>query len=143
MIEVSSREAAWELAERLFPTGYRKSLEWSKEVGYDVYVSTEAGVGGWISDQDDYLELHLPDGSNEDIWIADSAITFGNFLKLLDDRRTRIYIRTEKFTLNISGVYGSAYHQLGLDDEDFACLCEKNVVSFYVDDNDLHVILAE
>lgn len=64
-IKVSSRDKAWELADKLFPTDYMKDEESSGRAGYPIYESTaENGrfAGAWISDLNCTLELNIPGG---------------------------------------------------------------------------------
>lgn len=63
MIKVDSKEKAWELAAKLFPTDYAEDLQASERAGYPIYNSTADGVNAWICDLNTTLELNLPDGS--------------------------------------------------------------------------------
>lgn len=68
MIKVSSREEAWRLADRLFPSDYElEPLD--KKIGHSIYRSTKPGESAWISDLGSRLELNYPNGSSENIWI--------------------------------------------------------------------------
>jgi hypothetical protein len=141
MIEVSDREAAWELAERLFPTNFEEDPERSKRAGYGIYFSTAAGMNAWISDLNDRLELNYSDGTSENIWIRNNAITFGEFLKHVDSN-TRVKMTTKMFGLSVSAVYHPEYY-LGLDDEDFAQFSERLVTRVFVNEDILCVTLDE
>lgn len=71
MIKVSSRNEAWGLAIRLFPTDYTADMERSSKAGYPIYFTTEKGVNAWISDLGDRLQLNYPNGSTESIWVEE------------------------------------------------------------------------
>lgn len=72
MIKVSSREEAWRLADRLFPSDYEQE-PFDKEIGYAIYRSTNSGMNAWISDLGSRLELNYPNGNSENIWIDEGA----------------------------------------------------------------------
>lgn len=61
-MQVTSKEEAWCLAKRIFPTGYMLDRHVSKNAGYDVYYSTE-GNSEWISDLGCALELNMKKGT--------------------------------------------------------------------------------
>lgn len=62
MIKVESKERAWELAAKLFPTDYAEDPESSRRAGYPIYYSTADGMNAWISDLGNTLELNYSDG---------------------------------------------------------------------------------
>ena len=68
---VSSVKAAWKLANKLFPTDYKKDEERSSRAGYPIYHSTADGVNAWISDLGNRLELNYSNGESENIWIEE------------------------------------------------------------------------
>ena len=68
---VSSVKEAWELANKLFPTDYKKDEERSSRAGYPIYHSTADGVNAWISDLGNRLELNYSNGESENIWIEE------------------------------------------------------------------------
>lgn len=69
-LRVSSTKEAWELASRLFPTGYKKDEDRSIRAGYPIYYSTEKGTNAWISDLNNRLELNYSNSESENIWIV-------------------------------------------------------------------------
>lgn len=73
MIKVDSKKAAWELANRLFPSDYAQDERGTKNAGYPIYKSTNPEMNAWISDLGDRLELNYPNGHSENIWIETSA----------------------------------------------------------------------
>lgn len=58
-MKVNSVKEAWGIANRLFPTDYRKSYERSERAGYDIYVSTADNNESWISDLGKRLEINV------------------------------------------------------------------------------------
>lgn len=68
-MKVSSVKEAWKLADRLFPTAYKKDEQSSSNAGYPIYRSTAEGVNAWISDLGNRLELNYQDKPSENIWI--------------------------------------------------------------------------
>ena len=68
---VSSVKEAWKLANKLFPTDYKKDEERSSRAGYPIYHSTADGVNAWISDLGNRLELNYSNGESENIWIEE------------------------------------------------------------------------
>ena len=70
-MKVSSVKEAWELANKLFPTDYKKDEERSSRAGYPIYHSTADGVNAWISDLGNRLELNYSNGESENIWIEE------------------------------------------------------------------------
>ena len=68
---VSSVKEAWKLANKLFPTDYKKDEERSSRAGYPIYHSTADGVNAWISDLGNRLELNYSNGESESIWIEE------------------------------------------------------------------------
>ncbi len=66
---VSSVKEAWKLANKLFPTDYKKDEDRSSRAGYPIYHSTADGVNAWISDLNNRLELNYSNGESENIWI--------------------------------------------------------------------------
>lgn len=73
MLKVDNKEAAWNLANRLFPTDYELDEERSQRAGYKIYHTTNPDMNAWISDLGDRLELNYPNGSSENIWIEIKA----------------------------------------------------------------------
>ncbi|MCU7522815.1 MAG: hypothetical protein HF312_21700, partial [Ignavibacteria bacterium] len=73
MIKVTSKEQAWEEANKLFPTDYAKDEQSSKNAGYPVYRSTAADhYYDYICDLGSRLEVNLSTGETVNIWIEDS-----------------------------------------------------------------------
>ena len=70
-MKVSSVKEAWKLANKLFPTDYKKDEERSSRAGYPIYHSTADGVNAWISDLGNRLELNYSNGESENIWIEE------------------------------------------------------------------------
>lgn len=70
-MRVRTKEEAWILASRLFPTDYVLDADRSEVSGYMVYTSTNDNVNAWISDLGSRLELNYPDGKTENIWIGE------------------------------------------------------------------------
>ena len=70
-MKVQSRDDAWRLAARLFPTDYVKDERGSKNAGYPIYQSTAEGRNCWISDLGNRLELNYDNGKSENIWIEE------------------------------------------------------------------------
>ena len=68
---VSSVKEAWKLANKLFPTDYKKDEERRSRAGYPIYHSTADGVNAWISDLGNRLELNYSNGESENIWIEE------------------------------------------------------------------------
>ena len=68
---VSIVKEAWKLANKLFPTDYKKDEERSSRAGYPIYHSTADGVNAWISDLGNRLELNYSNGESENIWIEE------------------------------------------------------------------------
>ena len=68
---VSSVKEAWKLANKLFPTDYKKDEDRSSRAGYPIYHSTADGVNAWISDLGNRLELNYSNGESENIWIEE------------------------------------------------------------------------
>ena len=56
----NSKEQAWEIANRVFPTDYEQDTIRSKNAGYPIFYSTRSGFSAWISDLNDRLELNYP-----------------------------------------------------------------------------------
>lgn len=57
---VASRNEAWELCNKLFPTDYEYDTERSHNAGYDIYSTTrQYGEFQWVSDLNTTLELNL------------------------------------------------------------------------------------
>lgn len=66
---VKTIEAAWEAANKLFPTDYQKDEESSQRAGYPIYRSTAADhFHFYICDLNDRLEVNL-DNESVNIWI--------------------------------------------------------------------------
>ena len=83
MIKVSSKEEAWALVNRLFPSEYQMDERRSEFAGYPVYYSTKEGEDAWISDLGCRLEVTYPDGDSETVWInaPDDVVTTLGFVK--------------------------------------------------------------
>lgn len=62
MIKVSSKEAAWKEADKLFPTDYEKDERATANAGYPIYMSAAEGNNSWISDLGTSLELNIQEG---------------------------------------------------------------------------------
>ncbi len=60
----SSRSEMWSIANKIFPTDYKRDERASANAGYPIYWSTERGVNAWISDLNTCLELNMTDGSS-------------------------------------------------------------------------------
>ena len=71
MLKVDNKKAAWDLANRLFPTDYELDDDRSERAGYKIYHTTNKEMNAWISDLGDRLELNYPNGSSENIWIEE------------------------------------------------------------------------
>lgn len=69
-ITVNSRKAAWELANKLFPTDYLKDEDASSNAGYPVYWSTDRDRNAWISDLNCRLEINIG-AETTNIWIEE------------------------------------------------------------------------
>ena len=73
---VQSIKAAWEAADKIFPTDYIKDEASSQRAGYDVYRSTAEGNRSYICDLGDRLEVNLANGKTENIWIEQKRVYF-------------------------------------------------------------------
>ena len=74
MIEVRTREEAWQEADRLFPTDYMQDDRSTANAGYPIYESTADGNYSWISDLGNRLELNIYEGKKivtTNIWIVE------------------------------------------------------------------------
>lgn len=71
-MKVTSRKAAWDEANKIFPTDYQKDENATARAGYPVYRSTADSTNAWISDMEDRLEVNLPGGKSVNIWIEES-----------------------------------------------------------------------
>jgi hypothetical protein len=140
MIRVSSKNEAWKIADRLFPTDYMKDDERSKNAGYDIFFSTADGVDAWISDLNDRLELNYPNGTSENIWIENNTMTFRRLL-MTTNSDTRIKVTINMFGMKFSTVH-YAEHYLDLNDEDFEHFSGKTVTDIRVADGELEVVLG-
>lgn len=58
-MKVNSREEAWTMVNRLFPTDYEKDEISSANAGYSIYKSTANNNNSWISDLGSRLELNV------------------------------------------------------------------------------------
>lgn len=67
---VKTIKAAWEAADKIFPTDYIKDEASSLRAGYDVYRSTADNNCSYICDLGDRLEVNLDNGKTENIWIT-------------------------------------------------------------------------
>lgn len=73
-MKVSSKEKAWEEANKIFPYDYVKDEEGSAKAWYPIYTSTASEhPQNWISDLGNRLEVNLEDGSSTNIWIEDQG----------------------------------------------------------------------
>lgn len=71
---VSSRQEAWDLANKIFPTDYMKDDRSSENAGYPIYNTTctdEKFMYFHISDLNTRLELNMEFGNTVNIWIDD------------------------------------------------------------------------
>lgn len=66
---VRNIKAAWEEADKIFPTDYIKDEEASLKAGYSVYRSTAINNSSYICDLGDRLEINLANGKTTNIWI--------------------------------------------------------------------------
>ena len=57
--EAKSRDEAWEIVNRVFPSDYLEDGQASRNAGYPVYYSTAAGNNSWISDLSSRLEMNI------------------------------------------------------------------------------------
>ena len=67
----TSKKAAWDEVNKIFPTDYERSAAESERAGYAIFRSTAEGANAWISDLGDRLEINLPDGKTVNIWIEE------------------------------------------------------------------------
>lgn len=73
-MDCNSRDAAWTMVNKLFPTDYEKDERSSTRAGYDIYrchgdrCPAEL-VNNWISDLGNRLEVNLADGTTINVWI--------------------------------------------------------------------------
>lgn len=67
----TSKKAAWDEVNKIFPTDYERSAAESERAGYAIFRSTAEAVNAWISDLGDRLEINLPDGKTVNIWIEE------------------------------------------------------------------------
>jgi hypothetical protein len=139
MIRVSSKSEAWEVANRFFPTDYMRDDVRSKNAGYDIYFSTADGVNAWISDLNDRLELNYPNGSSENIWIAQNEMTFRKIV-MTADQGTQITAVVTMYGMKFSTTHYPEYY-LDMKDEEFDSLAEKTVTDMRVVDGVLEVML--
>ena len=73
-MKVSSKEKAWEEANKIFPYDYVKDEEGSAKAGYPIYTSTASEhPQNWISDLGNRLEVNLEDGSSTNIWVEEQG----------------------------------------------------------------------
>ena len=74
-MKVNSREEAWKLVNRLFPTDYEKDDISSENAGYSIYKSTADNNDSWISDLGNRLEMNAVNESGTidtmNIWIEE------------------------------------------------------------------------
>lgn len=68
---VTSKKAAWDEVNKIFPTDYEMNAAESERAGYSIFRSTAEGVNAWISDLGDRLEVNLPDGKTVNVWIEE------------------------------------------------------------------------
>lgn len=68
---VTSKKAAWDEVNKIFPTDYEMNEAESERAGYSIFRSTAEGVNAWISDLGDRLEVNLPDGKTVNVWIEE------------------------------------------------------------------------
>lgn len=74
MMKVSSIQEAWEKADEIFPTDYKKDEASSERAGYPIYRSTAEGhYHDYICDLGTRLEVNLSTGKTVNIWIEQSA----------------------------------------------------------------------
>ena len=73
-MKVSSKEKAWEEANKIFPYDYVKDEEGSAKAGYPIYTSIASEhPQNWISDLGNRLEVNLEDGSSTNIWVEEQG----------------------------------------------------------------------
>lgn len=74
-MKVNSREEAWKLVNRLFPTDYEKDDIGSENAGYSIYKSTADNNDSWISDLGNRLEMNAVNESGTidtmNIWVEE------------------------------------------------------------------------
>lgn len=77
-MKVNSREEAWKLVNRLFPTDYEKDEVSSQNAGYSIYKSTADNNDSWISDLGTSLEMNAVNESGTidtmRIWIEEKEV---------------------------------------------------------------------
>ena len=107
MIKVSSKEEAWTLVNRLFPSEYQMDERRSEFAGYPVYYSAKEGEDALICDLGYRIEVIFPDGDSETVWInaPDDVVTTLGFVK---ERKVfpsvTIQEVEEKCLLNLKGL---------------------------------------
>ena len=72
-ISVVSKDAAWALANRLFPTDYDRDAQRSENAGYDIYACSAQTENNWICDLGDRLEINLG-ADTINIWIENPEL---------------------------------------------------------------------
>ena len=73
-MDCNSKEAAWSLVNKLFPTDYEKDERSSARAGYDIYRfrgdwCPAEFANNWISDLGNRLEVNLSSGKSINVWI--------------------------------------------------------------------------
>lgn len=71
-IEAKTKQEAWDIVNRIFPTDYEQDEASSQRAGYPVYRSTADGrYYDYICDLNDRLEINLADGNRAiNVWIV-------------------------------------------------------------------------
>lgn len=70
---VTSKEAAWEKVNEIFPTDYMKDEQSTERAGYPIYRSTAEGhYYDYICDLGCRLEVNLSSGETVNIWIKET-----------------------------------------------------------------------
>ena len=72
-IKAPSVKEAWDLADRLFCTGYEMDKEKSEKSGIPIYRSSMKNLGYYISDFGNKIVLTHENGDTETIWIDSPA----------------------------------------------------------------------
>ncbi|WP_270368443.1 hypothetical protein [Eubacterium ramulus] len=142
-MRVRTKEEAWILASRLFPTDYVLDADRSEVSGYMVYTSTNDNVNAWISDLGSRLELNYPDGKTENIWIGEEEEKkdcLESILKCINSN-SRISLEIAEYGLKWNaGPYSADYFKEkafhDTDSQEFQMLLSKKVSEMYLKNED-------
>lgn len=142
-MRVRTKEEAWILASRLFPTDYVLDADRSEVSGYMVYTSTNDNVNTWISDLGSRLELNYPDGKTENIWIGEEEEKkdcLESILKCINSN-SRISLEIDEYGLKWNaGSYSADYFKEkafhDADSQEFQMLLSKKVSEMYLKNED-------